>query len=357
MTYKVIVQGTGFVGKMVIRELVVHPDFEIVGCVVHDPAKDGVDAGEIAGIAPIGVAATTDLDAALTLPADAVAHFGPTAALAGQNIDHLSRALRAGKNVVSTAMTPFVYPKSCPSSMIEPIEKACREGGTSCFTTGIDPGFMNDLLPMTLAGVCGRVDRIRIQEILDYSTYTGDYAPMGLGDPIEQEALLEKPEVLIFSWGHTVPMVADAMGVELEKIDTVWEKWEAPERIEYPLGAIEPGCCAAVRFEIRGWVGGEPRIIVEHTNRITNAAAPDWPRAKIEENDAYRIVIEGSPNIVQETALRGASGDANAGGCLATGMRAVNAIPAVCAAKPGLLSALDLPLIPGHGNMHLKGSE
>jgi 4-hydroxy-tetrahydrodipicolinate reductase len=353
MPYKVIVQGTGFVGKMVIRELAAHPDFEIVGCIVHDPQKAGRDAGEIAGIGPIGIVATADIDAALAVPADALAHFGPTAALAGQNIDHLSRALRAGKNVVSTAMTPFVYPKSCPPSMVEPLEKACREGGTSCFTTGIDPGFANDLLPLTLIGVCGRVDRVRIQEILDYSTYSGDYAPMGLGDPMEHEALLEKPEVLIFSWGHTIPMVADALGVELEKIDTIWEKWEAPERIEFPHGVIEPGCCGAVRFEIRGWVGGEPRIIVEHTNRITNAAAPDWPRAKIEENDAYRIVIEGSPDIVQETALRGAGGDANAGGCLATGMRAVNAIPAVCAAEPGMLSALDLPLIPGHGNMHL----
>ena len=81
---------------------------------------------------------------------------------------------------------------------------------------------------------------------------------------------------------------------------------------------IEAGTCGAVRFEIRGWVGGEPRIVVEHTNRITTAAAPHWPRPKIEDNDAYRIVIEGSPNIVQETAFRGARGDANAGGCLAT---------------------------------------
>jgi 4-hydroxy-tetrahydrodipicolinate reductase len=349
----VIVQGTGFVGKMVIRELAAHPDFEVVGCVVNDPGKQGRDAGEIAGIGPLDVTATTDLDAALAVGADALAHFGPTAALAAVNIDHMSRTLRAGVNVVSTAMTPFVYPKSGPTSMVDPLEKACQEGGTSCFTTGIDPGFMNDLLPMTMIGVCGRVDRVRIQEILDYSTYTGDYAPMGLGDPMEKEALLEKPEILIFSWGHTIPMIADALGVSLEKIDTVWEKWEAPERIEYPLGAIEPGCCAAVRFEIRGWVGGEPRIVVEHVNRITNLSAPDWPRARIEENDCYRLIIDGSPSIVQETALRGAGGDPNAGGCLATGMRAVNAIPAVVAAKPGMLSALDLPLIPGHGNMHL----
>lgn len=354
MAYKVIVQGTGFVGKMVIRELVTHPDFEIVGCIVNNPGKYGRDAGEIAGIGPIGVIATTDIDAALAVPADALAHFGPTAALAAQNIDHMSRALRAGKNVVSTAMTPFVYPKSCPPSMLEPLEKACREGGTSCFTTGIDPGFANDLFPMTLMGVCGRVDRVRIQEILDYSTYTGDYSTMGFGEPLEQKALLENPQVLIFAWGHTIPMIADAIGVPLEKIDTVYEKWETPERIVFPHGAIEAGMCGAVRFEIRGWVGSEPRIVVEHTNRITTAAAPHWPRPKIEDNDAYRIVIEGSPNVVQEIAFRGAGGDANAGGCLATGMRAVNAIPAVCAAKPGLLSPLDLPLIPGHGTMRFS---
>ena len=353
MPYKVIVQGTGFVGKMVIRELVVHPDYEIVGCIVNDPSKNGRDAGEIAGIAPIGVRATTDIDAALAVPADALAHFGPTAALAAQNIDHMSRALRAGKNVVSTAMTPFVYPKSCPPSMLEPLEKACREGGTSCFTTGIDPGFANDLFPMTLMGVCGRVDRVTIQEILDYSTYTGDYSTMGFGEPLEQKAILENPQVLIFAWGHTIPMIADAIGAPLEKIDTVYEKWEAPERIVGQHRVIEAGTCGAVRFAIRGWIGGEPRIVVEHTNRITKAAAPHWPRPKIEDDDAYRIVIEGSPNIVQETAFRGAGGDSNAGGCLSTGMRAVNAIPAVCAAPPGLLSPLDLPLIPGHGNMHL----
>ena len=352
MAYRVIVWGTGFVGRMVIRELLEHPDYELVGVIVHDPAKHGRDVGELVGLPPVGLAATTDADAALAAGADALAYFGPTAAYAAQNIENMSKALRLGTNVVSTAMTPFVYPKACPPQMIAPMEEACRAGGASCFTTGIDPGFANDLLPMTLMGLCGRVDRVRIQEILDYSTYSGDYAPMGLGAPMEQRALLEEPKVLIFSWGHTVPMIADAIGVRLEKMDTVWEKWATPARIEFPHGVIEPGHCAAVRFEIRGWFRGEPRIVVEHCNRITHAAAPEWPRAKMVENDAYRVIVEGSPNIEQETAFRGAlDGDANSGGCLSNGMRAIHAIPAVCAAAPGMLSALDLPLIPGHGTM------
>lgn len=352
MRYKVIVWGTGVVGTMVVRELLGHPAYELVGVIVNAPEKDGVDAGELAGAGRCGLRATRDVDAALRVPAEAVAYFGPTAAYAAANIENMSKALRAGKNVVSTAMTPFVYPQACPPQMIEPLEQACRDGGATCFTTGIDPGFANDLFPITLMGLCGRVDRVRIQEILDYSTYKGDYAPMGLGAPMEEKAILESPRILIYSWGHTIYMIADALGVELEKVDTVWEKWPAPERIVFPNGVIEPGHCAAVRFEIRGWVSGEPRIVIEHCNRITNAAAPHWPRTKVEANDCYRIIIEGSPNVVQETAFRGADdGDPVSGGCLATGMRAIHAIPAVCAAPPGLVTALDLPLIAGRGNM------
>jgi hypothetical protein len=353
VAHKVIVWGTGFTGKLVLRELLEHPAFELVAVIVNDPAKDGRDVGELLGTAPIGMKATRDVDAALALPADAVAYFGPTAEFAAANIDNMSRALRAGKNVVSTAMTPLVYPKACPPAMVEALEKACREGGTSCFTTGIDPGFANDLFPLTLMGLCARVDSVRIQEILDYQTYTGDYArTMGIGQPLEFRALLENTKILVFSWGHTIPLIADAMGVEIERYDSTYEKWAAPERIVFASGAIEKGCCAAVRFEIQGFVRGEPRIVIEHVNRITKAAAPHWPRTKLEDDDCYRVIVRGSPNIVQETALRGErDGDSNAGGCLATGMRAIHAIPAVCAAAPGLLSALDLPLIAGRGNL------
>ena len=352
MAHKIILWGTGFVGKMVVREILDHPDFELAAVLVNDPKKVGRDVGELIGEAPIGLVASDDVDAVLALPADAVAYYGPTAAHAAKNIENMGKALRAGKNVVSTAMTPLVYPKACPASMTEALEKACQEGGATCFTTGIDPGFANDLLPLTLMGLCGRVDRVRVQEILDYSTYSGDYGPMALGEPMDTKALLEEPAVLIFAWGHTIYAIADALDVQLEKVDTVWEKWATPERIEFPHGVIEPGHCAAVRFEIRGFVDGEPRIVIEHCNRITHAAAPDWPRPRIADDDAYRVIVEGSPNIVQETTFRGAlDGDPNSGGCLSTGMRALLAVPAVCEAEPGLISALDLPLIPGRHAM------
>lgn len=353
MKYRVGVWGTGVVGTQVIRELADHPLFELGAVIVHNPAKDGRDAGELAGIDRLGVTATTDAAAAVaTGGLDAVAYFGPTAEFAAQNIRNMSLALRAGVDVVSTSMTPLVYPPACDENMTRELTQACLDGDTSCFTTGIDPGFANDIFPMTLMGLAGRVDSVRIQELVDYSTYAGDYAPMGLGSPLEQQAILEIPEILIFSWGHTIPMIADAIGIELEKIDTVWEKWATPVPIDFPHGRIEAGHCAAVRFEIRGWYAGQPRIVIEHCNRITNDTAPDWPRPTMVDNDAYRIIIKGSPNIEQETSFRHFDGGGAAeAGCLATGMRAVNAIPAVIAAAPGLLSPLDLPLVPGRGTV------
>jgi 4-hydroxy-tetrahydrodipicolinate reductase len=117
-------------------------------------------------------------------------------------------------------------------------------------------------------------------------------------------------------------------------------------------GIVEPGNVAAVRFTINGVYRGETRIQLEHVNRVGVGSAPDWPTGN--ENDVYRVEIEGSPSIVQETKFRftdGSGRDAAAAGCLATGMRALNAVPAVNDLPPGWVTALDLPLIAGMGTI------
>jgi 4-hydroxy-tetrahydrodipicolinate reductase len=354
MAHRVVVWGTGFVGKMVLREVFDHPHFDLVGVGVSTPAKVGVDVGEICGTAPVGVAATDDIEALIALEPDAVAHYGPTAGFAAENIRVIGAFLRAGIDVVSTAMTPWVWPASKynPPDWIAPITAACAVGNASCFTTGIDPGFANDLFPMTLMGLCGRVDSVRALEILDYANYTGDYEnEMGIGRPPEAQAMLEIPEVLIMAWGATVPMMAAAVGIELDDMTTTWEKWVTDVPIASAKGVIAPGCVAAIRFQILGIYRGVPRIVLEHINRIGRNAAPDWPRG--DSDDCYRVEIVGSPSITQETTFRFADGrgDAAAAGCLATGMRALNAIPAVNQLAPGWVTALDLPLLPGVGTI------
>jgi 4-hydroxy-tetrahydrodipicolinate reductase len=172
MTKRVVVWGTGFVGKMVIPEVLAHPEFELAGVGVSNAAKVGLDVAEICGLPqPVGITATDDIDALIALKPDALVHYGPTAAKADANIDVIGRFLRAGIDVCSTAMTPWVWPKMHlnPPNWIEPITEACEAGGSSCFTTGIDPGFANDLFPMTLMGLCSQVRRVRASELLDYT--------------------------------------------------------------------------------------------------------------------------------------------------------------------------------------------
>jgi 2,4-diaminopentanoate dehydrogenase len=352
---RIVVWGTGFVGRLVLEQLVDHPRFELVGVGVSDPHKIGRDAGEICGLDPFGVRATDDVDALLALAPDALVHYGPTAAHADDNIALIGAFLRAGIDVCSTAMTPWVWPamRQTPPSWTRPIEDACAEGGASCFTTGIDPGFANDLFPMTLMGLCGEVRLVRALELLDYQHYTGDYEDeMGIGRPPEFHALLEHTDILVMAWGATVPMMAAAVGVELDDITTTWEKWVTDTPIPSAKGTVEPGCVAAIRFTINGVLRGETRIQLEHVNRIGPDAAPDWPSGN--QSDVYRVEITGSPSITQETAFRftdGSGRDAATAGCLATGMRALNAVPYVNALQPGWVTPLDLPLIPGVGTI------
>jgi hypothetical protein len=352
---RVVVWGTGFVGRMVIPEIVRHPLFELIGVGVNAPEKAGRDVGEICGIGPVGLAATDDVDALIALRPDALVHYGPTAAHAADNIALMGAFLRAGIDVCSTAMTPWVWPAMTqnPPSWVDPITDACAQGAASCFTTGIDPGFANDLLPMTLMGLCGEVRSVKALEILDYINYEGDYEDeMGIGRPPEFTPLLEHTDILIMSWGATVPMMAHAVGIELDRITTTWEKWVTDRPITTAKGIIEPGQVAAIHFTINGIVDGATRIGLEHVNRVGTDAAPDWPRGT--QDDVYRVEIEGSPSITQETTFRftdGSGRDAAAAGCLATGLRALNAVPAVNDRPPGWVTALDLPLIAGAGTI------
>jgi 4-hydroxy-tetrahydrodipicolinate reductase len=175
---------------------------------------------------------------------------------------------------------------------------------------------------------------------------------MGIGKPPEHRPLLETPDILVFAWGATVPMIAHAAGIELDEITTTWEKWVTPNERKTAKGIIAPGNVAAVRFTINGVYKGETRIQLEHVNRIGDDAAPDWPSGN--ENDVYRVDIEGTPSIFQETAFRftdGSGRDAAAAGCLATGLRALNAVPAVNDLPPGWVTPLELPLIAGAGTI------
>ena len=350
MAYRVIQWATGNVGQLALRGIVEHPQLELVGLLVHSPAKAGRDAGDLAGVGAVGVKATNDVDEILALDADAVSYMAPGDLRPWEAVEDMARILESGKNVVSTSVVPLIYPPAADSKSVERLEEACRKGNTSCFTSGIDPGFANDLIPLVVTGVMERIDSLRIMEILNYNTYMQPevlFETMGFGQPMDHTPLLLLPGILTSAWGPVVQVLAAGLGVDLEDMRETYDRVPAEETFDTAVGTVEKGTVAALRFEVQGIVGGEPKLIVEHVTRMHDDVAPDWPQPA--GKGCYRLIINGNPNIQLDLQMEGEDGDHNTGGLWVTAMRVLNAIPAVCAAPPGLLSALDVPLVTGRG--------
>jgi hypothetical protein len=348
VSYRVIQWSTGNVGGFALRAILHHPELELAGLWVHSEKKAGRDAGELCGLDPVGVAATRDAEALLASDADCVVYTATADLRIMEALDDVCRILRAGKNVVSSSLVSLVHPGQLGPQVQQRLEEACREGNASFFTSGIDPGFANDVLPLTLSGLCEHWREIRIREVVNYATYDQPevvLGTMGFGKPMDSTPVILIPGALTMAWGGTIRLLAQGLGLELDEVRQHYECLPAPRDLETPMGTIAEGTRAALRFEVAGVVGGQPRLVVEHVTRMHDDLAPDWPRS----DGGYQVIIEGVPRMVCTLDMEDEHGDHAVGGVVLTATRLVNAIPAVVAAEPRPLTALDLPLITGRG--------
>ena len=340
--HNVIQWATGTVGIHAVPALAAHPDLNLVGLWVHSDSKAGRDAGEICGIEPLGVIASNDAEALLDLDADCICYMANSDLRPDGVIDEICTMLAAGFNVVNTSYVPLLYPTAAGPGVHERLETACREGGSSFYTSGIDPGFGNVGLAVHALAMCKEVQTVRMMEIVNYATWDNPFTMfeiMGFGKTTPTESLLLSPGSTALAWGPVVQLVAKALDVELGSITEWHELIYAEEPFEIASGRIEAGTISGMHFEIRGMVGEEARIIVEHVTRLRDEDAPNWP-----QGGGYRIEIEGEPCVRVEFEVSSHNGDHNHAGCLATAMHVINAIPHVIAAEPGVLTYLDVPV-------------
>ncbi len=348
--YKVVQWSTGHVGVHAVRVILDNPQLELVGLWVHSESKVGADAGTLAGRDPVGVLATNDRDALLDLHPDVVCYTATADLRPQAAVDDVCHILRSGANVVSSSLVQLVHPATADRTLVEPIEAACKEGGSSCFFNGVDPGFANDLLPAMLTGLSQRVRSVRVQEILNYATYDQAevlFDTMGFGQALDAQPLLLLPTILSYAWGGAVNAIAEALGVDLDGIEEHHERVPFDRDLEVAGQTVAAGTTAGLRFEVRGMAHGRPVVVLEHVTRLHDEVAPEWP-AQVGQG-GYTITIEGEPTIHCTFHAMAEDGDINSGGLIVTATKLLNAIPAVVAAPPGMLSALDLPLVTGRG--------
>jgi 2,4-diaminopentanoate dehydrogenase len=352
MTLRIVEWSTGNAGRAAIAGIDARPELELVGVYVSNPAKVGKDAGELADLGrSLGVAASDDADALLALQPDCIVHTAMADTRLPDALADLRRFLAAGINVVSSGPVFLQYPYGViPADLIEPLREAAEAGGASLWVNGIDPGWANDWLPLLVTSACERIDEVRCYEIVDYATYNQRevvFDIMGFGKPMDETPMLLMPGVLSLAWGSVVRQLAAALDVELDELTETVERQAAPEDFDIACGHIAQGTAAALRFEVLGMRGGRPVVVLEHVTRLRPDLAPEWPQPV--GVSCYRVEVKGEPTYTLDLQFMGEDGDHNTGGLKGTSMRLVNAVEAVVAAKPGLLTALDLPLITGRG--------
>ena len=342
MVYRVIQWATGRAGEVAVRGVVQRQDMKLVGAWVHSEHKAGRDVGELFGLPALGVRTSNDKEAVLATPADCVCYMAartwmqnPQATLA-----ELARILRSGKNVVNTTWPALINPAGVSAEVYDILQEACLAGNASFYTAGIDPGHGSIGLALSALTMSRDVRRVHTYEIINYASFNDKMCmpTFGFGQSDVAKCIMLKPGITAAMFASSVRLIAKGLCVALDEIAEAHEVIFADAPFDIAAGHIPAGTISGMRFKIMGLYQGRPLVTIEHVTKLRDQ---DFPELDF-RGDGYRVDVDGEPEIRFDVALSSREGDHTQGAWVATAMAAVNAIPQVCAAPPGVLTYLDL---------------
>lgn len=336
MGCKVIQWATGAIGKTCLRQVIDHPDLDLVGLLVYSSEKEGRDAGEIARRPATGIRATRSVDDIVATPADVVL-YTPLNAVNTLDVhdENILRLLRSGKNVITT--TAHTYPYVHGAEYAGRFEEACREGRSTLFGTGINPGFMAERLSVALTTICTKVDRLTFTEIYDVSGVRSAgflFDLMGIGRSPESfrvEAGIQRVFRHIFT--EVVGYVGHALNIAYDDIVADHEFGIASRDVSLPAGTVAAGGVINFRWRWHGRCQGVPFFTTEML-WIADRSLPGWDYA-----DGWNIRLRGAPGIDVRIDLVEPENlpDRSKAMQYAVAGPVIRAIPEVVRAAPGIL--------------------
>ena len=339
---RIVQWTTGNVGRQMVRQIAERPDMELVGVYAHGADKVGVDAGELAGLGrSLGVVATNDVEHIIALRPDCISYF-PLAADLGE----MARLLRAGINIVTTS--EFITGRAFDAEAVDALRIAAADGQASVFGSGINPGFV-EYLVAAASSPCSEVELVRVIESYDLSMMASEanQDDLGWGRPAGDPTHASDLQTGVFEFEDALDVVARMFGISLDDVRCDVRFAHAKARVEVDGRDVPSGSVAGIEITWTGASGG--RDFVELIARWILTPDLDVP---MEVSHGYHLQIVGDPSIdlrLNFTPTRGESTvqDLLHMGHRITGMPALNAIPAVVAAAPGIVSYADLPPITG----------
>ncbi|HEY6426713.1 MAG TPA: hypothetical protein VIX84_05725 [Acidimicrobiales bacterium] len=336
--YRVVQWATGNIGTRSLRAVIEHPDLQLVGLYVYSDAKAGKDAGELCGLGPTGVVATQDVEEILALRPDCVLYMADRA-----DMDVLCRLLESGINVVSTR-SEFHRPAALDPAVQERLEAACAKGGATLHSTGSSPGFITEALPLVLLSLQRRLDHLRIEEFADMSSRNSPeliFDLMGYGRAPESFDPRGVEQHGGASFAGSLATVAEALGRPLHDVVAKGQVAVARRDVEVAAGRLSAGTIAAQRLEVTGLHDGEPLLTFSANWYLTTDIEPAWDLRET----GWRLLVEGDTPLDVGIRFPVAPDAWAATSPGLTAHRPVNAVPYVCAARPGIVTSVELPQI------------
>ncbi len=340
--YRVVQWATGNVGSRALRRAIEHPDLDVVGVWVHGANKVGRDAGELAGIAPIGVAATNRLDDVLALRPDCVLYMPHVC-----DFDEICQILESGSNIVTTRME-LQNPAAFDAAICARVEAACQRGGTSIHATGASPGFISEALPIVLASIQRRLDHLAIDEFADCSSRDSPemlFDMMGFGKapgPINEGQLHHAQ----LCFGPSLQLLATALGLPFDSIEVVGAQGVTRNDVHIAAGIVPKGTVAATKTTVSGIRGGKALMSFTTTWFVsTDVETSDGAEWEFRTPSGWRVLLQGDCPLDISISYPVAPEDYADMTPGLTAHRPINAVPYVCDAAPGIRTTIDLPQI------------
>jgi hypothetical protein len=325
MALRVVCYGLGPIGLGIARMALARPGIDVVGAIDIDPQKDGRDLGELLGGAPCGVPISSDAGATLATRPEVVLHA--TSSALKVVAPQLTAIAEVGANVVSTC-EELSYPWTAQPQLAAELDLVARRAGVTLLGTGINPGYAMDALPLALTAPCAAVRAISVLRVVDAGKRRGPLQrKVGAGLTAEQFAVgVREGHIRHVGLPESLHMLATSLGWHLDRSTDMIEPVLAEQPIKTEFVDIQAGQVAGVRQVASGMIGDREVLRLELRMYV---GAPD-PQDTVE--------IDGDPP-VRTTVAGGLHGD------IATAAIAVNAVPSVMRAVPGLASMAEVPLV------------